>query len=786
MDKFEVLRQYFGHSSFREGQEEIIDALTAGRDALAIMPTGAGKSLCYQVPALMLDGVTLVISPLIALMKDQVASLKESGVAAAYLNSSLTPYQQELMLQRASLGQYKIIYVAPERLTSAGFLAFASETKISLVAVDEAHCVSQWGQDFRPSYLEIARFVEKLPERPSVAAFTATATERVRDDICSMLELRAPKTVVGSFDRPNLRFEVRRPGDKYGTLVGILSGLKGQSGIVYCLTRKNVEDVSEKLERDGFSVTRYHAGLSQSERSANQEDFLYDRKLIVVATCAFGMGIDKSNVSFVIHYNMPGDMESYYQEAGRAGRDGSPARCILLYNRQDIITNKYIIEHSEEENENDALTPEQREQNRRNTLARLNQMVDYSETVGCLRAYILRYFGEDPPRSCGSCGNCAEPVEMADITEDGQKAVSCVIRMERMGRRFGRGVLSDMLRGKTDDMIERYDLQEIKTFGAMSGATQQHIRAVIDAALAGGYLELTGGEYPVLVSGPNAMKLLGGEAKLEARADSIGKRAQRKRAKSEAEKKFGASLTITTQGTLEDMAPLDEALYEKLRLHRTELARAAGKPPFIIFTDAVLRNICRLMPTDKSSFGLVPGVGAHRTEKYADGFTEIIRAYIEDGKQEQPAEDSPAPKKDFITGRLSKSERDPLWLTQERIDAVAVIEEPISVNYLAEIINEQADFRTMQRTSGAKVNAWLLACGYLRTEGACKVPTEAGERLGISCEQRTGRNGQILYISFYSTEAQRFVAQHINMISAGEIPADAPAMLEQSRSDTEA
>lgn len=403
MDKLETLKHYFGHDGFRTGQETLVDALLSGRDVVGIMPTGAGKSMCYQIPALMLPGVTLVISPLISLMKDQVAALKSAGVPAAFLNSSLTPRQLDLATERAMQGQYKIIYVAPERLETYSFMEFARMTSISLIAVDEAHCVSQWGQDFRPNYLRIANFVNSLPVRPVVGAFTATATERVRDDIVRMLDLRDPVSTTTGFDRPNLYFEVVQPKSKYAALRAILHEKAGLSGIVYCATRKNVEEVTDKLTLDGFSVGRYHAGLSDDERRISQEDFQYDRVQIMVATNAFGMGIDKSNVSFVIHYNMPKSMEAYYQEAGRAGRDGEDADCVLLYSGQDIFTAKWMINHSEP---NAEMTAQAQEMVRKQDLHRLDQMIDYSTSKLCLRASILRYFGQDSVLSCGNCSVC--------------------------------------------------------------------------------------------------------------------------------------------------------------------------------------------------------------------------------------------------------------------------------------------------------------------------------------------------------------------------------------------
>ncbi len=410
MDKYEVLKQVFGHDGFRDGQERLIDELVAGYDVMGVMPTGAGKSICYQVPALMLPGITLVVSPLISLMKDQVMALKANGVAGAYINSSLSIGQQHEAIRRACNGAYKIIYVAPERLEMPAFISFAQQAHISLVAVDEAHCVSQWGQDFRPSYLRIAEFIRKLPKRPAVAAFTATATEKVREDIIRILELVEPYPLITGFNRPNLRFTNVKPTSKFPMLLAFLEDMGDECGIVYCSTRKTVEDVTNKLNDCGYSAARYHAGLPDAERRANQDAFQFDRVKIMVATNAFGMGIDKSNVRFVVHYNMPRNLESYYQEAGRAGRDGAPAECLLLYSGQDVITGKWMIEHSEENSELDDV---QRQAVQKLEMERLRQMTRYATSNSCLRRFILRYFGEtDVPEICDNCSVCLdEPFE---------------------------------------------------------------------------------------------------------------------------------------------------------------------------------------------------------------------------------------------------------------------------------------------------------------------------------------------------------------------------------------
>lgn len=425
MDKFDVLRKYFGYSSFRKGQEEMVDCLLSGRDALGIMPTGAGKSICYQVPAIMFSGITIVVSPLISLMKDQVNALVQQGVKAAYINSSLTDTQYDKVLKNAALGNYKIIYVAPERLDSVGFINLCRRIKISMVAVDESHCVSQWGQDFRPSYLNINKFISILPNRLTIGAFTATATDEVKKDIINILKLNNPTVVTTGFDRPNLFFSVLRPAKKDNRLIELIKERRDKSGTIYCSTRKKVESVCDLLIKNGFPATRYHAGLSDKESVKNQDDFVYDRKPVMVATNAFGMGIDKSNVSYVIHYNMPKNIESYYQEAGRAGRDGQEADCILLYGAGDVQTCRYFIENTEP---NPQLTPEQNEMFKKREEERLKHMIFYCRTSDCLRGYMLKYFGDEAEENCGKCSNCLTKFETEDVTIEAQKILSCKIR----------------------------------------------------------------------------------------------------------------------------------------------------------------------------------------------------------------------------------------------------------------------------------------------------------------------------------------------------------------------
>ena len=508
MTKEEALKTYYGYDVFRGGQEAVIDALLSGRDALAIMPTGAGKSVCYQIPALLLSGITLVVSPLVSLMRDQVTQLVQMGIPAAFLNSSLTFRQYLLALDRARAGRYKIIYVAPERLETEGFQAFVREADISLVAVDEAHCISQWGQDFRPSYLNIPAFVESLPHRPPVGAFTATATPDVKADIHRLLDLQDPLELTTGFDRENLYFEVQQPADKRAALLELVKGRPGKCGIVYCATRKNVEEVCDFRQR-GVAAARYHAGLAPEERQRNQEDFLYDRVQVMVATNAFGMGIDKSDVRYVIHYNMPKDMESYYQEAGRAGRDGAPSSCILLYSGQDVRTNEFLITHSEPRED---LDPRTAEQLRERDLQRLRQMTGYCRTRRCLRQYILHYFGEHAPDTCSACYNCLHNFEEVDVSRDAKAIVACIAKT---GQHFGVGVIAETLCGADTERVRKYHMDREDTYGALGQLTQKEVQERIRFLLDQGVLELSPGQYPVLRLTERAEDVMYGESTLQ-------------------------------------------------------------------------------------------------------------------------------------------------------------------------------------------------------------------------------------------------------------------------------
>lgn len=606
----EILKQYFGYDSFRPGQDELVQAILSGRDALGIMPTGAGKSICYQVPALALPGLTLVVSPLISLMKDQVGALNEAGVPAACINSAMSFEEMRDALYFAGRGQYKLLYVAPERLTAPFFLDFARRVPISMVTVDEAHCISQWGQDFRPSYLKILDFLAALPQRPLVSAFTATATAEVRDDIIRALGLEEPFVITTGFDRPNLYFAVEKPSSKPSALLAHLMQRRDKSGIVYCSTRKTVEEVCDMLLSRGLPATRYHAGLDPEERLANQDDFLYDRKTVMVATNAFGMGIDKSNVSFVIHYNMPKNMESYYQEAGRAGRDGEAADCILLYNGQDVRTAEFLIEHSHE-NEDESMDEKTRRQLIERDMERLKQMTFYATTTDCLRRYILNYFGEKAPLCCGHCGNCDTNFEEVDATMDARKILSCVYRLDERRLHFGKTVVAAVLTGSKSEQINRFHLDTLSTYNIMHEQTAVRVRQLIDVLLERGLLTADPERYNALFLTQTGNALMRGRGEL--------------RIKLPREKKPETA----ARRTEELSADVDEKLFEKLRALRTKVAQRAGVPPYVVFSNATLADMAARQPKSEYELLGVRGVGEAKARRYGAEFVDCIRAYLE-------------------------------------------------------------------------------------------------------------------------------------------------------------
>ena len=620
----QILKTYFGYDSFREGQTEIIDTILSGRDALAIMPTGAGKSLCYQVPALLLPGITLVVSPLISLMQDQVKSLNEAGIHAAYINSSLTEGQINKALSFAARGVYKIIYVAPERLETASFLSFALHTPISMVTVDEAHCISQWGQDFRPSYLKIIDFVEQLPGNPIISAFTATATEVVKNDIARILKLKNPNVGVTGFDRENLYYQVEHLTGKQKDIFiqNYIETHPNESGIIYCATRKNVDTLYEKLLKQGVSVTRYHAGMSNDIRKKSQDDFIYDRAQVVIATNAFGMGIDKSNVRFVIHYNMPQSMENYYQEAGRAGRDGEPAKCILLFSAQDVMISKLLLGSKDFE----GMDFQEIDQVKRQDSRRLQLMEGYCMTTSCLRNYILEYFGETTDTPCDNCGNCHQEFEELDMTQDAKWVIGCITEMRG---RYGQALVTGTLLGSKKARLKDIGATSYNCYAKLENRTEADLRLLISQMIRMGYIIQTEGEYSVLK--------VGNIADLQTKNIKIIVKKFKEKEKISASKKrknpfekdsFSASKVGSSAGTTAANSNRNSALFETLRQLRLQIAKEESVPPYIVFTDKTLIDMCEKLPQNEDEMLNVSGVGQNKLKKYGQRFLQEISSFL--------------------------------------------------------------------------------------------------------------------------------------------------------------
>lgn len=616
----DILHQTFGYPTFRPHQEQIVEAAVSGRDVMAVMPTSAGKSICYQVPALALGGLTIVVSPLISLMSDQVMALRELGVAAACLNSALDSHERSQTLAEMSRGLLNLVYVAPERLADPAFLDVVQSHGLSLLAVDEAHCISQWGNDFRPSYQRICDFIDALPTRPPVMALTATATRQVREDIESTLGLRDPLRVVASFDRPNLSFAVERPNGKRAkdkALLGFVRAHEQSSGIVYCMSRRAVEDVCDMLREQGVAATRYHAGLSPEERDRNQADFIYDRSPVMVATNAFGMGIDKSNVNYVVHYNLPLSLENYYQEAGRAGRDGTKAECLLLYTAGDVHTAEFLLSRTERTD----LTPEQLQAMHEADEQRLRQMVFYATTTDCLRSFILRYFGEEAPAYCGNCGNCLADYEEVDERTNALKILSCVARVRQHAiasgnpaTSVGAGSIVDILRGSKAAKVLERGWDSLSTYGIMADVPVPRIRAIIDELVYREFLTRAQGDYPTLALAGRGAVFMKGDKPFVMRVAKGRPRKPRPEGHTR-----GASAA-----ELPDLTPEQAELFEALRSLRTRLAREQQVPPYLIFNNATLEDMCRKRPTTPDELLEVSGVGTKKAERYGEVFLEVI------------------------------------------------------------------------------------------------------------------------------------------------------------------
>ena len=610
MQKLELLKTYWGYTGFRGAQEKVIDNILSGNDVLCVMPTGAGKSVCYQVPSLMLDGVTIVISPLISLMIDQVKSLVNMGIKAAYLNSNLTPKQQALALQRVSMGAYKIIYVAPEKLLTNSFVNLCKNIDISMVAVDEAHCISQWGQDFRPDYLKIVEFIKLLNKRPILSAFTATATTEVKEDIEKVLQLNNPFTITTGFDRPNLSFEVMHPKNKNTQLLSVVKENIDKCGIVYCNTRSNVEEVCDILCENGINAQAYHAGMTMEERKKNQEDFIYDRCRVMVATNAFGMGIDKPDVGYVIHYNMPQNIEGYYQEAGRAGRDGNDARCIIFYSGKDYATNKFLIEKSLENDEGEQLSEELAQAVAENKIRQLNLMSGYCNTADCLRGYILKYFGQPHSEYCGNCSNCKGEFDQVDITTQAQQVLSCVAKTKQ---RFGVKMIADILRGSKAQNILNYGLNNQSTYGLMKKSTEAEIKSIINFLIIKDYAQRTQDKFPVVKLNNNSLKILKGEQQVIMKVKKGSTAVKEK-----------VSLPSETA-----KAEYSQEMYDYLRGIRSKIAEEESVPAYIVFSNTALQDMCVKRPVTLSEFLNVNGVGENKLNRYGNIFTCAIGRYIE-------------------------------------------------------------------------------------------------------------------------------------------------------------
>ncbi len=743
MDAKEALKVYFGYDSYKPGQEEIIDSILAGKDVLAIMPTGSGKSICYQVPALLMPGITIVISPLISLMQDQVKALNEAGIKAGYINSSLTESQISTVYVRALDGAYKILYVAPERLESYEFTNFAGKVGISMVTVDEAHCISQWGQDFRPSYLKIVDFIESLSKRPVVSAFTATATEEVKNDISCVLKLNDPRIVVTGFDRENLYFEVETIKKKDDYVLEYIRNHPKDSGIIYCATRKNVDALYELLSNAGIHVARYHAGMNNEDRKESQNDFIYDRSPVIIATNAFGMGIDKSNVRFVIHYNMPQSMENYYQEAGRAGRDGEPSQCILLFSAQDIMINKFLLENKDFTD----IPDEDIELIRQRDAKRLQIMEGYCRTSGCLRNYILEYFGEKRNEPCDSCGNCHRAFAEIDMTEDAKLVINCV--WETKGR-YGLNIILGTLLGANRARLKELGITEYRTYGALKSRSESELRLLISQMLLDGYLYQTADKYSVIRLGNiEPLKEAGAHVLIRTYEDREPDRQTRSRSRRSTD-------SLTKAGY---------ELFEILRQLRLTIAREEGMPPYIVFSDKTLIDMSVKVPRDRGSMLGVSGVGEAKYEKYGERFIEVITDFMDENPESVTSiiDDDDAADVRVTSARNRKSRKEPFYLNPEDEEKF----EYHDLYLLGEIkdeLNRVTSGKNVKHIFGTDIYRFLTEKGYVEERNIngrfVQAPTETGQTKGIAVVEQTSKIGTVYTVLKYPPAVQKEIVEH--------------------------
>lgn len=737
----QILKQYFGYDNFREGQDALVQSILSGRDTFGVMPTGAGKSICYQVPAIAMEGITIVVSPLISLMKDQVSALNQVGIHAAYINSSLTARQVTMALQYAKEGRYQLIYVAPERLETEEFLDFALHSKISMVTVDEAHCISQWGQDFRPSYLKIIRFIDQLPTRPILSAFTATATKEVMEDIICILRMNNPKVLVTGFDRKNLYFEVRSPKDKLAETVDYLDKHPAECGIIYCATRKNVDELQEFLSNRGILTAKYHAGMIDQDRNENQEDFIYDRKRVMVATNAFGMGIDKSNVRFVIHYNMPKNMESYYQEAGRAGRDGETAECILLYGAKDVQINHFLIEQG---NENSDFTFDQIEMIRERDEERLKKMTFYCFTKDCLREYILQYFGQYGENCCDNCSNCLTQFEEVDVTDISRDVIGCI---RESGQRYGINVIITTLMGSKLAKLNTINMVSNSFYGKRATEHEHYLKQVMNKLIIDGYLYITNDKYAIVKLDKSARTVDSGEVKVIMKLSQESKNSQ----SSKISKNKRKSEILTSKG-------LD--LFEILRKVRTRLAREEGMPPYIIFSDKTLTDMCVRQPVNRNEMLTVSGVGMNKLEKYGQYFIDAIIEFTNGEKHPALSYEQPQQELKPSHSPRTKATKNEFYLTKEIIQGMDIKGE-VQISHFVEQLNQLRDEQLMKRLTATFLTSKLREAGYLAEQyntmlgRNISVATEKGKQFGITSSKRISEKGNEYEVLMYNEEAQR-------------------------------